>query len=116
MGIQKVWAIVCDISRAHYLIGLADPTSSGAVSAALNDIAKIDPPRSWPKDHKFRFTQLPYDLQVYVAVRERERDITVRRAQTETTNARNELAVVCSELAALQKKAKATAKAKEKAA
>jgi hypothetical protein len=100
MEIEKVWPIVQEISRAHYMAGHADPTLGGPVAATVNDIAKIDPPQSWPKDHKFRFTQLPYDLQAYVAVREKERDITVRRAQTDTANARNELAAVRNELAA----------------
>jgi hypothetical protein len=90
LGITRLWDAVCEISRAHYLIGLADPTLGGPVSAALNVIAKIDPPRSWPKEQKFRFQQLPYDLQVYVAGREAQRDAEVRRAhnalQKERTN------------------------------
>lgn len=109
MGIEKVWPIVQEISRAHYMAGHADPTLGGPVAATVNDIAKIDPPRSWPKDHKFRFTQLPYDLQVYVAAHDRQREKTVRLAHNEAANARNGLA-------AIQKKAKATDEAKEKAA
>lgn len=116
MGIDKVWPIVQEISRAHYMAGHADPTLSGPVAATVNNIAKIDPPRSWPKEQKFRFTQLPYDLQIYVAEHDRQREKTVRRALNEAANARNELAAVRNELAAIQKKAKATDEAKEKAA
>jgi hypothetical protein len=93
-GIEKVWPLVAAISRAHYVIGLADPTGGGPVSAALNAIARIDPPRSWPKEQKFRFTSLPYDLQVYVAGHEARREKEIRRAQSETAKVRQELAAI----------------------
>jgi hypothetical protein len=109
MGIEKVWPIVQEISRAHYMAGHADPTLGGPVAATVNNIAKIEPPRSWPKDHKFRFTHLPYDLQVYVAAHDKQRETTVRRAL-------HEAALVRNELAAIQKAPKATDEAKEKAA
>lgn len=89
-GVERIWQMIGQISRAHYLIGLADPTLGGAVSAAMNAIAKIEPPRSWPKEHKFRFEQLPYDLQAYIAVREQERDRVVRNALNEASAARKE--------------------------
>jgi hypothetical protein len=88
MGIDGVWQQVGEISRAHYMIGLADPTLGGLVSAAVNEISKIDPPRSWPKDHKFRFEQLPYDLQVYLAAHEAQREKVIRRAQNDVALAR----------------------------
>jgi hypothetical protein len=81
LGMSAIWPAVQEISRAHYTIGLADPTLGGLVSAAINEIAKIDPPRSWPADQKRRFQQLPYDLQLYVTNREKQRDAEVRRAQ-----------------------------------
>ena len=93
-GIEKVWQEVSAVSRAHYLIGLADPTSAGPVSAALNAIARIDPPRSWPKEHKFRFTALPYDLQVYVAGHEKRRETEIRRAHNEAAMAKQALAAI----------------------
>lgn len=94
LGIEEVWRVVGEISRAHYLIGLADPTLGGLVAAALNDLAKIDPPRAWPSAEKFRFKSLPYDLQVYVAAHEARREKEIRRAHNEAAVARQELAAI----------------------
>lgn len=94
LGIQQVWELVCEISRDHYTIGLADPTQGGPVSAALNTIAKIEPPRAWPKQYKFRFEQLPYDLQAFFAAHENRREKEIRRAHSEANLARNELASI----------------------
>ncbi|SHM40895.1 hypothetical protein [Bradyrhizobium lablabi] len=88
LGIEKIWPFIGEISRAHYLIGLADPTLGGAVSAAINSIAKIEPPRCWPAGMKIRFQTLPYDMQVYVAAHEIDRDKVIRRAQQEAADAR----------------------------
>jgi len=93
MGIEKVWPIVGEISRAHYMAGHADPTLGGPVAVAINDIAKIDPPRSWPKEQKFRFTSLPYDLQVYVAAHDKQRETTVRKALNEAAVLRQRAAI-----------------------
>jgi hypothetical protein len=81
LGIEKIWPLVVEISQAHSLTGLADPTLGGAAAGAVNEIAAIDPPRSWTKTSRFRFLSLPYDLQVFVVQREAERDTAVRRAQ-----------------------------------
>ena len=91
LGIEHVWPAVQEVSRAHYVIGLADPTLSGTVCAAVNEIAKIDPPRSWPREHKAAFLRLPYDLQAYLSAREDERDKTVKRAQSEAAKLRHAL-------------------------
>jgi hypothetical protein len=88
LGIEKVWPMVQEISRAHYTVGLADPTLGGWVSTAINDIARIDPPRSWPKDHKARFLALPYDVQMYVAAHDMQREKEIRRAQNEAAESR----------------------------
>jgi hypothetical protein len=70
---------------------LADPTLGGVAAAAINDLAGIDPPRSWPHDRKQRFGSLPYDLQVYVASHEAQREKALRRAQNEAATARQKL-------------------------
>jgi hypothetical protein len=70
-----------DIANWHVLFGLANPAATPIVLAALNEIATIEPPRSWPKREKHRFRALPQDLQVYIAKREKERDLALRRAQ-----------------------------------
>lgn len=92
LGIERIWPAVQDISRLHVSVGLADPTLGGVVAEALSDIAGIDPPRSWPSAHKHRFKSLPYDLQVYVATHEAQRERTLRRAQNDAARARQQLA------------------------
>jgi len=70
-----------DIADWHLLFGLANPAATPIVLAALDDIATVEPPRSWPKEQKHRFRALPHDLQIYIAKREKERDRVLRRAQ-----------------------------------
>ena len=49
-------------------------------------------PRSWPVDQKQRFKALPYDVQVFVAVHEKQREKALRRAQNDAAAARREIA------------------------
>jgi hypothetical protein len=91
LGIERLWPAVQEISKMHVALGLADPTLGGAASAAIDAVAGVTPPRSWPSDQKLRFKALPYDLQVYVAAHEAQREKTIRRAQNEATSARQQL-------------------------
>ena len=93
LGIERLWPAVQDIQAAHVSLGLADPTLGTAVAAALNDVAGIAPPRSWPGDYKQRFRSLPYDLQRFVADHELQREKALRRAQNEAAEFRRKLAV-----------------------
>jgi hypothetical protein len=92
LGIERLWPAVQDISKLHVSVGLADPTLGGVAAAAISDLGGIDPPRSWPEDRKLRFRSLPYDLQVYVAAREAQREKALRLAQNEAAIARRRLA------------------------
>jgi hypothetical protein len=94
LGIERLWPAVQDISKLHASVGLADPTLGGVVAAAINEIANVRPPRSWPGDDRQRFQALPYDLQVYIADREAGREKTLRRAQNEAAAARQKLAAL----------------------
>lgn len=91
LGIERVWPAVQDISKLHGAIGLADPTLGWKVAAAINELARIDAPRSWPVDQKQRFKSLPYDLQLYVSANEDRRDRILRRSQNEAAAARKRL-------------------------
>ena len=91
LGIERLWPAVQEISRVHMSLGLADPTLGSVAADAINDVAGIDPPRSWPNDRKQRFRSLPYDLQVYVASHEAQREKALRRAQNEAAIARQKL-------------------------
>jgi len=90
LGIGKIWPIVVAISNAHTRNGLADPTAGGWVSAAINELANVEAPRSWPAEQKQRFYALPYDLQAFISEREAERDKAVRRAQNQAAAKRKE--------------------------
>ena len=92
LGIERLWPAIQDVSRLHASVGLADPTLGGVVAEAISNLAGIDPPRSWPAAHKQRFKSLPYDLQVYVATHEAQRERALRRAQNEAARARQQLA------------------------
>ena len=95
LGIERLWPAVQEISKAHVARGLADPTLGGVAAIAISDIAGIAPPRSWPADRKQRFKLLPYDLQVYIAAHEAQREKALRCAQ-------NAAAAIKQKLAALQ--------------
>src|SRR5206468_7106265 len=92
LGIERLWPAIQEISRLHVSVGLADPTLGSVAAKAISDLAGIDPPRSWPVAHKQCFKSLPYDLQVYVAAHEAQRERALRRAQNEAASARQKLA------------------------
>lgn len=94
LGIERLWPAVQEISKVHSSLGLADPTLGGVAAVAINKVGGILPPRSWPDDRKQRFASLPYDLQVYVAAHEAQREKALRRAQNETAIARQKLAAL----------------------
>ena len=94
LGIERLWPALQEISVMHGSLGLADPTLGGVVAAAISDASGVDPPRSWPDDRKRRFRSLPYDLQVYIAAHEAQREKVLRRAQNEAAAARRKLAAV----------------------
>jgi hypothetical protein len=78
LGLPRILAVVGAISAVH--AGLADPTLSPVVSAALATISPITPPRHWAKEHKATFTQMPRSLQTYVAEHEQQQDKAFRTA------------------------------------
>jgi hypothetical protein len=90
MGIDRVWPAVLEISRAHYVIGLPDSTISFPVTAAMNDLSGITPPRSWPAEEKARFLTLPYDIQQTISKREADRDKQIRQMQNEFAKLKKE--------------------------
>ena len=92
LGIERLWPAVQEVSKLHISVGLADPTSGGAAAAAISALAGIDPPRSWPDDRKHRFKSLPYDLQIYIAAHEAQREKALRRAQNDAAIAKQKLA------------------------
>jgi len=92
LGIERLWPAVQQISQAHVALGLADPTLGGVAAAAISEVGGINAPRSWPDDRKQRFKALPYDVQIYIAAHEVQREKALRRAQNEAASARQRLA------------------------
>ena len=92
LGIERLWPAVQEISRMHVGLGLADPTLGGVAADAIDEVARVPPPRSWPEDRKLRFKALTYDLQLYVAAHEARREKAIRQAQNEAANTRRKLA------------------------
>jgi len=90
MGIEQVWEAVQEVARMHSAHGLPDPTQSKAVASAVNDITKIDPPRSWPDEEKHRFLTLPYPTQAYLAKRQVADDALIRKLQNELAQLKKE--------------------------
>lgn len=92
LGMERLWLALQDIAKMHVSIGLADPTLSGPAAAAISDVAGVTAPRSWPTEYKQRFKSLPYDIQLFIAAHEAQREKALRRAQNEAASARKKLA------------------------
>jgi hypothetical protein len=60
------------------------PGETQANAEPAEEVPPIEPPRSWTKAEKERFSTLPRETQEYLAEREQERDREVRRSQNET--------------------------------
>jgi hypothetical protein len=92
LGIKELLRIVKSISLVHESV--ADPTAGGAVPAALNKIAPIPAPRSWPKAEKVRFRDLPYETQKYLSGRDFEINREIQQAKRDAAQARKDLAAI----------------------
>ncbi len=92
--LEKIWPWVKQISQNHILNGFADPTAGGLVAHIVNNISNLDAPASWKKEEKARFYALPYDVQIYIKTRDRQRDTEMHRAQREAADIRRELAAL----------------------
>jgi hypothetical protein len=90
MKLEDLIAETQEVSRLHTSNGLGDPCTA-QVTAAFQAIAPIDSPRSWPKDQKVRFAELPYGLQQYVAAHEDQRERAIRRAHNEAATTRQQI-------------------------
>lgn len=75
---------------------MTSPVMEALILARANDrliaLNYEDAPRSWTKEAKFAFLQLPPELQVYYVAREKQRDREVNRAQNEAAGLRKQLA------------------------
>ncbi|RXH15147.1 hypothetical protein [Bradyrhizobium guangzhouense] len=77
---------------------MTSPVLEALLHAKVADI--VDPPRSWGREEKLMFLQLPRPLQLYYDKREKERDRRIGRAMNEAADARKRLAEVEAKLRA----------------
>ena len=95
LGIDAISEVVDHIADIHEAAGLANPVATWIVSEALDRVSsETEAPRSWPAEHKWRFTQLPCVLRRYLVRHDKQREQTVRRAQNEAAEARRALAAI----------------------
>ena len=80
------------LSQAHCELNLPDPTAAWVVTEALLRLIKVETPRSWPAPERVIFLSLPPDLQRYLILREKDREVIFRTAQTEAALRRKHLA------------------------
>jgi hypothetical protein len=90
LGLSRLLAVLEAIAAVYE--DAADPTLSPVVAAALQKVAPIPQPRSWPKAAVAQFVALPRSLQTYIAAHETKRDLEIRRCQNEAATARHALA------------------------
>jgi hypothetical protein len=78
---ERIAAECQAIELLHDHYGLANPMQTRAARWALDQVLKIEPPRSWPKEEKAMFVHLPVQIRNIIAHREADRERSLRRAQ-----------------------------------
>jgi hypothetical protein len=84
---DKINATLSAIEAMHNAASLGNPCATPLVRITTA-ASTIDPPRSWTRDEKQLFTELPVEIQRVVARRERDREIQLRRGQNEIADAK----------------------------
>jgi hypothetical protein len=79
---EKISATLSAIESLHFAASLGNPIATPIVRT-ITAASTIEPPRSWDKDAKHRFAELPVELQRVVAAREKDRETHLRRSQNE---------------------------------
>jgi len=80
------------IEALHEAAALANPVATVVVRTTTGG-STIETPRSWAKDEKQLFTQLPVEIQRVIARREADRETQMRRSQNEAADLRRQLKV-----------------------
>ena len=68
------------IEALHFAASVGNPVATPVVRT-ITGASTIDAPRSWAKDDKLAFHELPHEVQIIVARREQDRETALRRAQ-----------------------------------
>ena len=94
---QQTIAILKAIEEQHDYHNLSNPTTTQVVRAAINQIIKVEPPRSWNKEEKAEWALLPPAVREAITRRESEREVALRRAQNKLADERKRLEAVATE-------------------
>jgi hypothetical protein len=84
---EKISATLSAIEALHHAAALGNPIATPLVRT-ITAASTIEAPRSWTKDEQRLFRELPVEVQLVVARREHDREITLRRAQNEAGDLR----------------------------
>jgi hypothetical protein len=91
MGVpaQQILAQLDAIEQLHDRWSLSNPVRTAIVRRVLEGIIRVPPPRSWPAADKVRFAELPPDIREIIEVRERQRDVALKRKFNELAEQRH---------------------------
>ena len=89
---QVILSLLAAIEALHDYHSLSNPVRVAVVRAVLEQIVKIEPPRSWPAEDKVLFAQLDPAIRRIIAEREIERDRGLRRLQNKAAAERRQTA------------------------
>jgi hypothetical protein len=93
LGIDLISEVLDHIANVHEANGLANPVATWIVAEAMDRIdGNIQVPRSWPKEHWWRFNELPCIIRRYLVQSDKQQEKVIRRAQNEAATARQDLA------------------------
>jgi hypothetical protein len=85
---ERIAAEAQAIELLHDQYNLANPRQTRAARFALEQVLKVEPPRSWPKGEKAMFMHLPVQIRHVISNREKDRERTLRRGQNEVAELR----------------------------
>jgi hypothetical protein len=88
---ERIAAEAQAIELLHDQCGLANPMQTRAARFALEQVLKIEAPRSWPKEEKAMFMHLPVQIRNIILTREIDRERNLRRGQNEIAEQRKAL-------------------------
>jgi hypothetical protein len=79
---EKINATLSAIEAMHVAASVGNPVATPVVRTVTGG-STIEAPRSWDKDGRAAWAQLPPDVQSVIAARESDRERTLRRGQNE---------------------------------
>ena len=90
---NNILTVIEAIEQIHDYHALSNPTRTAPVRAALDQIIKVEPPRSWPSQDKANFARLPTEIRQIISKRETAREKELRRAQNAAAELKKRYAV-----------------------